>query len=215
MRIASSMFVMFTAAFVLGAGVAGAQEAAGGVRNSLAIQVGYGWAQGEWTGHPYAPVSFFGQDLVFGADLAFRLSDKLVLAATGFYSGLNTGEWDAYARSMGDEVTSSASMSVVALVIRPYLKSTAPDLVSVDIGPAMLFAGGSETFGGRTYEYDFMGSPRFGVLAAIEYDRCLGANYAVYGRVAGVFIPSGLQYADGWSPSVVTVPVTVGARLLF
>lgn len=186
-----------------------------GVRNSLSIQLGYAWGKGEWTDHPYAPVSYFTQNLVIGGDIAFRLSDNLALAIAGFYTNLDTDAWDEYAASMGDAVSSSASMGVVAVVLRPYLRSTAPDLVSVEIGPAMLFAGGSEKFGSRSYDFDFMSSPRFGVLLAIEYDRYVGDNYALYARAAAAFIPSGLQYAHGWSPTVVTVPFTVGARILF
>jgi hypothetical protein len=210
MRIPLQRFSLSLVIFSLGVTAAGAQEHASGPRNSLSVRGGFAWALGDWTQHPYAPVSYFKQDLVVGGDVAFTLSDKTSLAVTGCYLSLNTVEWDEYARSMGDEVTSSASMGFVAIVLRLYLKNSAPDLVSLDIGPLMLFAGGEEKF----FNYDFLASPRFGGLAAIEYDRMLGENYAAYLRVAGAWVPSALQYADGWSPTLVTVPVTIGVRVL-
>jgi hypothetical protein len=215
MRISSPALALFVAAVLMCPGIVDSQVPESAIRNSISFQAGYAISRGEWTQHPYAPVSFFKQNLVFGGDLSFRLTDNVALAANGFYSNLNTDGWSEYARSLGDDVQSSASMGVIAVVLRPYLRNSAPDLVSLDIGPAMLFAEGSERVGGKLFSYDFMSSPRFGVLGAIEYDRCLGGNYAAYLRLTGVYVPSALRYAGGWSPSLVTIPVTIGGRVLF
>ena len=215
MRTPSRFSMLCAAAALLCAAAGEGQERVSGIRSSISLQAGYASAGGEWTRHPYAPVSFFRQSLVIGGEVAIPLSDKLVLALNGGYSKLSTSDWDAYAGSMGDQVTSSASLGYLAVVIRPYLKSTAPDLVSIEVGPLLLFPAGSERAGGRSYDYDFMGSPEFGGIAAVEYDRTLGGNYAVYLRVAAIYVPSALQYADGWSPSLTSVPVMVGWRFLF
>lgn len=202
------------ATFMFAAGAC-AQPAVPGVRNSISVQAGYGMAVGEWTEHPYAPVSFFRQNFVVGGDIAVRLSDNIAVAVTGLYSALNTADWENYALSQGDPVTSTASIGHVALVFRPYLRNTPPDLVSFDIGPAILMAGGDERTASRLFKYDFLGSTKFGLLAALEYDRCLGENIAVFVRVTGVYIPSALDYAGGWSPSLTTIPLTAGARIYF
>jgi hypothetical protein len=206
---------LIIALLFLVAGPAFNQVPGSDVRNSLSIQAGFALGQGGWATHPYAPVTFFKQDLVIGGDLAFRLSDKLGLAVNGLYSKLNTGEWDRYARSAGDEVSSSASLGFIAVVLRLYLRNTAPDLVSIDIGPLALFADGSEKVGAHVFKYDFLSSPGFGGVAAIEYDRYVGEDYAVYVRFAGIFAPSALHYSAGPSSTISYFPATVGGKILF
>jgi len=215
MRTSSAVFILSMATLFLGVNIVHSQAQDSGVRNSISVQSGFAWALGEWTQHPYAPVTFFRQDLVIGGDLAFRLSDDLALAVNGYYSELNTGDWDEYARSRGDAVTSSASLGFITIALRSYLKNSAPDLVSIDVGPLVLLAGGSERVGSQVFNFDFLSSTRFGGFAAIEYDRLISDYFALYLRVAGAYVPSALQYADGWSPSLVTIPVTVGGRVLF
>lgn len=197
------------------AAVLPAQERNSDVRHSFSVRGGYAFASGDWTDHPYAPVPLFKQDMAFGGDIAIRLSDDIAVALTGTYSPLRTGDWDAYALSMGDTVRSNASLGYVALVFRPFLKNSAPDLVSLDIGPLLMFASGSEAVGGRSFSYDFMGSTRPGLLAAIEYDRYLGEVFAVYVRAEGVFVFSAMEHSSGGSTSLMTFPVTLGARVLF
>jgi hypothetical protein len=215
MLMPSARSIFVATAVLLSAAASPGQDGPPGVRTSVALHAGYAAASGGWTDHPYAPVPFFRQDLVIGGEVAFPLTDKLALAVNGGYSALNTGEWDRYARSMGDAVTSSASLGYIAVVIRPYLKHTAPDLVSLDIGPLLLFPSGSERIGARSYHYDFMSSPRIGGMAAVEYDRCVGESYSAYVRLAAIYVPSALQYADGWSPAFVSLPLTLGMRFLF
>jgi len=214
MRMSRQAFNLVVALLILCGDPADGQEPVSAVRNSISIQAGYARAQGEWTEHPYAPVAYFRQNFVVGGDLSFKLTDNLALSVNGMYSGLDTGDWEDFAASSGDIVEGTASIGFIAILMRPYLKNTAPDLLLFDIGPLILFAGGSEKIGTRSLNYDFMSSPRFGGLAAFEYDRCLGENFAVYFRVGLLFVPSALQYADGWSPGLVTVPLTAGWRVL-
>jgi hypothetical protein len=192
-----------------------AQDTIPGPGNSLSVRGGYAWSQGDWTSHPYAPVSYFKQGLVFGGEFAFRLSDNAALALTGLYSHLNTGDWEDYALGMGDTVEGSASMVFLAVAYRAYLIRSRSDLFSLDIGPLVLLASGSETIGPRSFNYDFMSSPGFGALAALEYDRSFGKNTAAFLRVEGIVVPAGLDYASGHSFAVVTFPLTIGVRLLY
>ncbi len=214
MQVAWKACILMVAALMLCADLADGQEPVSAVRNSISLQAGHAWAQGEWTNHPYAPVEYFRQNLVVGGDISFKLTDNLALSVNGMYSGLDTGDWEDFTASSGELVEGTASMGFIAILMRPYLKNTAPDLLLFDIGPLMLFAGGSEKIGTRSLNYDFMSSPRFGGLAAFEYDRCLGGNFAVYLRIGLLYVPSALQYADGWSPSLMTVPLTAGWRVL-
>jgi len=204
-----------TVALLLCTAIAPGQDPAPGLRNSIAVRAGYAWAQGEWTRHPYAPVSYFSQSLVIGGDFSFPVSDNGALAVIGVFSNLSTKEWNDFARTMGDTVDGSASLGFLAFVYRAFLKNTGPDLFSVDIGPVMLLSGGSEKIGTRSFDYDFMSSPRFGALAALEYDRCVTDNLALTLRLEGMFVPSALQYADGHSPSLLTFPLTVGVRIMY
>jgi hypothetical protein len=196
-------------------GLADGQTPAVGVRNSLSLYTGYSLAQGDWTQHPYAPVSFFKQGFVFGGELAFRITDMLSVAINGGYSRLNTSDWENYARSMGDEVTSKASMGYLALMPRLFVKNTAPDLISLDAGPLMLFESGNERIGARSFNYDFLSSPKFGGVVGIAYDRYVSENFGVYLRVAGLWVPSALEYADRRSFALITIPITIGGRFLF
>lgn len=192
-----------------------ARDDAAGVRHSLSLQAGYAVASGEWTAHPYAPVTLLGQDFIVGGEIAFRLSDNLALAATGLYSKLNTSEWDEYARSRGDDVRSSASAAFIGILLRPYLKNTPPDLLSFDFGPVLFFGGGTENFAARRFEYDFLGSPVLGGLAAVEYDRMLGADYSLFLRLSAIYARSAVEYSGDAGRDLLSFPVTAGARIFF
>ena len=208
----SRTFVV-TVAFVLVAGFARGQEPEPAVRSSMSFHAGYLWPTGGWTDHRFAGVAFFQSGPVFGGELAFRLSDRFALALNGGYSKLDQGDWQAYARSRGSDLTSSASLAYLSALLRPYLKNDAPDLITLDIGPLILFGRGSEKFATHTFDYDFFGSVRWGGQGAIQYCRCLTRSFGVTVRLAVIVVPSALQYADGDSRTLVAFPVTVGVQL--
>jgi hypothetical protein len=104
-------------------------------------------------------------------------------------------------------------MTYFSVLLRPYLRNTAPDLIMLDIGPLILLARGSEKIDARTFDYDFFGTVRWGGQGALEYCRCLGQSFGVSLRLAGIVVPSAIQYADGESRTLVAFPVTIGVRL--
>ncbi len=190
-----------------------AQSNTESAQNSIGIRGGYSWPMGDWSDQRTAPgVRLFKGSVMFDADMEFSLSDRVSLALNGGYSGLDASDWENYAKSRGDNVSVSASLAYVGLLLRAHVKVSKLDIIAIDIGPVVLFESASETFGIRSYEYDFFHSVRFGVQGGIEYDRCVSESVAVTLRLAGIVAPSGMKYADGESRTVIALPVTAGLR---
>ncbi|MBI1805061.1 MAG: hypothetical protein HY033_08885 [Ignavibacteriae bacterium] len=203
---------------VVSSGVS-SQTIADSDRNSLGLRIGYSFSMGDWTKVRKVPslpeVNLFKEQITFGADLEFRLSDRLTLSLDGGYEQLDGSEWEAYTRTTGDTVSVTASFGYAGILLRPYLKISKPDIIRVEVGLVMLFASGNEITDGRLYNYDFFGSVRFGGEGGIEYDRMLGDNIAASLRVAGIFVPSGVEYGEGESRAVIALPVTLGIRFYY
>jgi len=100
-------------------------------------------------------------------------------------------------------------------LIRPYLKVGGPDILRLELGPVMLCPSGSENFNGINYNYDFFSSVKFGGMGGIKYDRMLSEYMAASLSFAGIFVPSGISYADGESRTVIALPLTLGLRFYF
>ncbi len=182
----------------------------------MGLRAGYSLPLGDWRKNRVAPsVTLFGAGLSLGGDIDVRLSDRLSLAFTGGYASLNGSAWEEYATARGSNVKVSAWIGHAGVLLKPYLKSNGRDLVSLAIGPVLFFGGGNETVGTAVYEYDFLGSVTFGGLGALEYDRMMWDNLALTVNVSALVVPSGLDYADGLSRSVVALPISVGLRVIF
>lgn len=186
------------------------------IGNSFGVRAGYSFSFGDWARARVAPdVRLFKGSIVFGADLEFGVSRRLAIAVEGGYAPLDPGEWESLARTRGSNLNISASFVHVAILLRPYLKISQPDLIRIELGPVAVFPSGRETVGGKTYEYAFFESARIGGEGGIAYERLVGESVAVSLRAALIVIPSGVTYADGFSYTMIALPVTVGVRFLF
>ena len=183
---------------------------------SVGVHVGYFLPLGDWNKHRFAPnIDQFGGNIGFGGDLEIRLSDRWGLAITGGYSKLDVSEWEDFARAAGDDVTASASVGHIGLLLRPYLGTSRPDIIKIELGASLVFTKGKETFGRFSYEYDFLKSTVVGILLGIEYDRFLSENIALAARISSMIVPSGIEYADGVDQSLIIMPLTIGMRFHF
>ena len=216
MKNGTKLFLTILACIIgLVSGVSG-QSKDDSARNSIGVRIGYSLSAGDWNKSRVAPdVSLFKGSFTFGGDLEFRLSERLTLAIDGGYGPLNGSDWETYTAGTGDTVSVSASIGYAGILLRPYLKISGPDLIRLQVGPVMLFASGHETVNGRTYNDDFFRSVKFGGEGGIEYDRMLGDNVAASLNVAAIVIPSGVEYADGESRTVIALPVTLGVRFYY
>jgi len=185
-------------------------------RSSVGLRGGYAWTPGEWADSRVAQgVAIFGGGLSFGGDIEFRLSTKLTLALDGGYTIFDGSDWEAYAESKGDHLSVTASMFYAAVLLRPHVKVTGSDRLRLELGPVVVFPDGKETFGGKTYAYDFYGTTRFGGMGGIEYQRLLNEDIAATVRASVIIVPSGVKYADGESRTLIALPVTIGIRFFF
>ena len=185
------------------------------VGSAIGVRVGYAWTPGDWSHNRVAPaVAFLGGSVSFGGEIEIRVSDRMSIALDGGYLSLDGGDWVRYAAARGEIVRVSASIGNIGILLKPYLLSTGTDQLALELGVAATFASGQETVGSVTYDYDFFGSFRFGGLAGLEYARWIGERIAVTGRIAGVYVPSGVQYADGLNEAITLLPVTIGLRVV-
>ena len=178
---------------------------------SLGIRVGYSLGIGEWTQHRFAPVEHLKPGLTYGGDLEIRLSQKVGLGIMVDYTELDVGAWEDYAASKGSSVRATASLINGGVSIRSYLRRKDPSYVKLEIGALLSFGTGREQ-AHFTYDYDFLGSPCFGVLLGLEYEYLLGASVSFTVKGAFVYIPSGVSYADGYERSLLITPLTGGFR---
>jgi hypothetical protein len=192
-----------------------AQPVPDSARTSLGIRAGYVWPFGEWTKSVVAPtVDLVGISPGFEADLEFRIASRWTLGVEGGYSSLNGSNWEEYAAGTGDKLSVSGSFIHFALLLRPHLLVGSPNIVRVEVGPAMLLANGEEKLDGQTYTYDFLSSTSFGVQAGVEYIHVFNETVAVSLKAAGLFFPSAVQYVGGRSNTIIMMPVSAGIRFL-
>jgi len=177
----------------------------------LGIDAGYFQPQGAWTDHRYAP----GADLFRGSatirgEIELRMR-KWGIALNAGYTNLDAGAWEEYARARGDEIDASASLTQFGLLLKPYLKTRHPHVVKLEFGLIYSLPKGEERFAGRRFDYDFLKSS-FGFMAGMGYDRYLSQSTALTFRFGEVFVPGGVQYADGVKYGLNGMPITVGIR---
>jgi hypothetical protein len=118
-------------------------------------------------------------------------------------------------RAKGQYLSVSASLAHGGILLKPYLEASAQDMLSIELGGVALFGNGTETYQGTTYQYDFLKSFHVGFEAGIEYDRMISGKVALTIRGGGIFVPGGIGYADGEDRTVISLPITLGIRILF
>jgi hypothetical protein len=180
---------------------------------SLGVDVGLFMPVGQWTEHRIYPnVNQFQKGLAFGIDLERRFWKFMGLAVNMGYLGASTGDWEDYSFSQhGDVVEASAYMLYCSFLLRPYLLSRERGYLKAEIGFSFLGSQGQETFGPKTYDYDFF-KPRAGFILGLEYDRFLSENVAIALRAAGTFITPGIDYEVGKDYLIIGFPITLGVR---
>ena len=200
---------------VMASGVFG-QDIPQGAASSLGLRGGFSWPLGDWARSRIEPsVNFFAMGVSFDADLELAIGKRWTVAISGGYASLNGKDWENYVASNGGQITVSAYAVHFALLLRSHVLLTRPDILRIEFGPALLLASGSETYQMRAYKYDFLTKPEFGVRGGIEYTRLLTDFIGVSLDAAVLVFPSGVEYVDGESRTVVSLPVTLGVRFLF
>jgi hypothetical protein len=175
------------------------------------IDAGYFQPLGEWMDHRYAlGADFFRGSPTFRGEVELRMR-KWGIALNAGYTNLNTGAWEEYAWAHSDEIAASASLTQLGLLLKPYLKTRRPHVVKLEFGLIYSLPKGEERFAGRRFDYDFLKSG-FGFMAGVGYDRYLSQYTALTLRAGGVFVPDGVQYADGVKYGLNGMPITVGIR---
>ncbi len=183
---------------------------------SFGISGGISMPIGDWAKSRVAPsVNFFGMGMAFQADLELRIGRRWTLALAGGYTDLSGSDWEDYVASKGENVTVSAYSVHFAVLLRPHILLTRPNILRIELGPALLLASGGETYQGRAYTYDFLKESAFGVRAGLEYTRLLTDDIGVTAQAGVIVFPSGIEYVDGMTRTILSLPVTIGIRFLF
>jgi hypothetical protein len=182
--------------------------------SSLGIHFGYFAPFGDWTEHRYAQgVDLFQGDFTFGGELEVQI----VSIYAGFfynYMRLRTGDWENYAQSQGDDLSASASMNEFGVRFKYYFTTDAPNFANLSLGLAGYNLQGNESYGGRTYDYDFLDGG-VGITLGSAYKRMLSPRVALDVEVRVFFVIEGVKYADGEVRDVMGAPVTAGLSYHF
>ncbi len=191
------------------------QTGADSARSSLGLRASYFQPLGDWRNSPVSSsVNLFDASIAFEGDLDFRIANRWTLGVEGGYSPLNGSAWEEYALKKGDTISVSGSFVHFAILIRPHIMVGGPDVIRFEVGPALLLAHGEETYGRRTYPYDFLGEVSFGVQGGVEYMRIFNDGLAASLKMSGLFFPSVVKYIGGATRSAIILPVSVGIRFL-
>ena len=183
---------------------------------SLFLGGGISWPLGAWAQSRVTPsVYFFSRGPSFQADLDVAIGRRWTLALAFGYSSLSGDEWEAYVAGKGQKVTVSASTIHFALLLRPHILIKRPNMLRIELGPALLLADGSETYQGRAYTYDFLPKTAFGLRGGIEYTRFLTESLGASVNAAIIAFPSVVKYIDRQEQTIISLPVTLGIRFLF
>lgn len=198
------------------ASIAQAQDSLQHAATSLSLGGGLSWPIGSWAESRINPsVSFFSMGPSLQADLDVAIGRRWTLAVAFGYESLSGSDWENYVASKGERVTVSASAMHFALLLRPHLLIKGPNILRIELGPALLLANGSETYNGRGYTYDFLQKTTFGVRGGVEYTRLLTESIGASINAAIIVFPSGVQYIDNQEQTIVSLPVTLALRFFF
>ena len=193
-----------------------AQNAADSAATSFGLSGGFSWPLGGWSKSRIEPsTNLFGRGFAFEADLDLAIGRRWTLGIAGGYAGLDGSDWQEFVASKGSGLSVSAYEVHFAILLRPHVHLTRPNIVRIEFGPALLLASGTETYQGRIYQYDFLKKTALGVRGGIEYCR-LVSEYIGVSLHAGIMVfPSGVEYVDGYTQNIISLPVTLGVRFLF
>ncbi len=193
-----------------------AQDTLQRAATSFCLGGGLSWPVGAWAESRVVPsVNFFSTGPSFQADLDVAIGRRWTMAVSFGYASLSGRDWENYVAGKGERVSVSASTIHFALLLRPHLIMNGPNILRLELGPALLLADGSETYQGRAYTYDFLPKTAFGARGGIEYTRLLTESIGASLNAAIIVFPSGVQYIDHQEQTIISLPVTLGVRFLF
>lgn len=193
-----------------------AQQTDERARDSFGLGLGYSLPTGEWTQHRYASgVNHFSPAFAMNADLEFNIGQRWGLALVGGYNKLGTNDWVSYTKRQNDPVEASASVLYGGATLRPTIMKLSNHALRLEFGACMVFASGTETYGGMSYDYDFLRTWRFGLILGLEYSCMVSDAIALTLQGRSIFAIKGIEYADGLSPSMIIVPITGGLRMYY
>ncbi|NUO78802.1 hypothetical protein HUU05_01895 [candidate division KSB1 bacterium] len=178
---------------------------------TLGINGGYFQPNGDWTAHRYAQ----GLDL-FQGGATVHGEFELVYARVGIalragYANLSTTEWEEYASARGDEIQASASLFHVGVLLKPYLKTSEPDVIKLELGVLYALANGEEQFDNTRFEYDFFNSG-FGFTGGVGYEHYFSRTTALTAQAITVLVLNGVRYADGEQHTLRGLSLVLGIR---
>ncbi len=193
-----------------------AQDSLQRASSSLGLLGGFSWPLGDWAKSRVDPsASLFVAGPSFHADLEVGIGSRWTLAFAFGYASLNGGDWEECVSSKGGAIEVSAYAMHLAVLLRPHILLKKTDIVRIEVGPALLLASGSETYEGRTYQYDFLKESCFGFRGGVDYTRLLTESLGISLNAAILVFPSGVEYVAGESQTILSLPVTLGVRFLF
>ena len=185
-------------------------------RSSFSIQAGPSMPLGHWTASRMnSSIDVFGTGVYISAELDLAISNRWTIAVTGGYTLYDGGAWEDYVAGQGDAITASMYSFEIAVLARPSLLLSHWDMLRFEFGPAGLFARGSEHYEGRNYNYDYLKTFAIGVQGGIEYTRMLNDYIGISVHTAIVAFPSGIQFIDGETRDIISLPITLGLRFNF
>lgn len=191
-----------------------APAVAGRTEFSMGLGGGYFFPLGEWNEHPYAGVDQFGGSLTAHMDFELRFTRHIGMAIDIRFSNLDTGAWEDFAASAGDNVDALANIVQFGLQFKPHPWEDRWHSLAIMLGMYYCVVYGQEEFDDTEYEYDFLKN-RFGYQLGVELNRYINRNVAFTVSVSGTFIPNAVDYVSGVDHDVIGVPVTVGVRYVF
>ncbi len=178
---------------------------------ALGINGGYFQPNGDWSAHRYAQgVELFQGGPTVNAELELAYA-RVGIALRAGYADFRTKEWEEYANARGDEVQASASLFHVGVMLKPYLKTSEPDVIKLELGVVYATPSGEERFDNRRFEYDFFNSG-FGFIGGVGYDHYFNRTTALTVQAVALLVPGGVRYADGEEHVLRGVSLTLGIR---
>ena len=187
-----------------------------GSESSFGLRGGFPVFFGDWNKARTAPdVSRFESGFTGSGDFDIQLSDRFTLGLEIGYQPMSGSDWEKYSATQGDTVKVVASYAYTGLLLRPCIWAGGRDFVRLEAGPILFIPSGSETQFGVSYPYDFFNTVRIGGKGGVEYGRVLVEGLALTFSGSLIVVPSGVSYTDGTVRTVVSLPLTLGARVYF
>ena len=181
----------------------------GRLNPTLEVHGGFFLPAGDWAAHRYAAgVDHFRGGLTGGGELAIAVLG-LRIGLYYDYSRLGTSQWEDFARRQGDDIAAAASMKDLGCRFHLDLWRDRRSSASMNLSVGHLSMGGTESYAGRTFDYDFLhGGLSLGF--GVGFTRVMAPHLALALRTGFNMVVEGIGYADGEQRDVYWFPATLG-----